>query len=646
MARLAWIFITLLCIAPAFAYRLIDSETFETYTNWAQGGTTTSFFAESADKWNCTDSAYYLTACVNPFGGDDYALALGQLGGFNIGVDGNNNYMLTYALNGDCMDGDSNPDYIKVQLDWLHTNGSNLSQFTGGSRHIMQYKLKVLNTATGMNACGSTGLSYYGGIFTLNVLSFNGSNEYIGSRMGNLICSAPNSTDVCFNSLKTLYSSGTSRMLPSTGTACIVDDGNWHDVKVIIKVNSTYHLTNWTTYIDDIACESRAPNSAKSATTKIFATASTPFRVEATGNYSIYVDDLALFEANESDNFTGIALDYPECDDGIDNDGDGFIDYGGDPSCTNVVDDTEAPFDYSSTTCDSYTPPTYLKESFNTYLNGCGWFTTHNILPVNGALNVSSSQTPYVQSKALSADLTSSMSRYATLKYDLRVASVATDNFIDIRLYDVDYVNFWIFYLGGSPLTIYTTKAGVDTVVTTISYNTTYTFKVIVDLQTRTYDAYLNSSQIANDYQFMDSYAAIDDLYFFKLASTESSFQLDNILIYSSDSTGAILSSSNPITQVDNGTQMCGLFYKTTSSCSVDSDCATNDCLPTGRCNRFDMGYCDEKGMVRGNKCILGAVVGCAAKNTTDIILDNLLYVLAFAIILIAVAYLIIVTRR
>ena len=35
----------------------------------------------------------------------------------------------------------------------------------------------------------------------------------------------------------------------------------------------------------------------------------------------------------------------PECDDGLDNDNDGFIDFGDDPSCTSELDDTEEPFD-------------------------------------------------------------------------------------------------------------------------------------------------------------------------------------------------------------------------------------------------------------------------------------------------------------
>lgn len=44
-------------------------------------------------------------------------------------------------------------------------------------------------------------------------------------------------------------------------------------------------------------------------------------------------------------NFTNVTS-YPECNDGIDNDGDGFIDYPYDPSCDSVLDDSEAPFDY------------------------------------------------------------------------------------------------------------------------------------------------------------------------------------------------------------------------------------------------------------------------------------------------------------
>jgi len=48
-------------------------------------------------------------------------------------------------------------------------------------------------------------------------------------------------------------------------------------------------------------------------------------------------------QANVNSNFTITIIPAPQCFDGIDNDGDGFIDFPNDPNCTSYTDDSEFP---------------------------------------------------------------------------------------------------------------------------------------------------------------------------------------------------------------------------------------------------------------------------------------------------------------
>jgi hypothetical protein len=624
--------LVMFCMAQAYAYTLIDSETFETYTNWAQGSNPSSFLSESTDVWLCT-STYTTNGCAK--------CAVGGCtgtGNFSIQNTGINNWMSIYSLGIDYI----TPKYYEVSLDWNSENSTNFSYQNTSTDFIFKYDVRLVSADTTVGGGGNTYRSHFAMDYARSI---GGINDKLTIGLGgtNLAINDSNFQRIHSYGVNPYAANWATPATPAS--ACDISDGDWHTIVARYRTNATYALLNWTLFVDGNSCYtlSGVPLRQYLATESFF---TNNLRVYVRGGFWTNIDNISTWASEASEDFLGAELSTFQCDDDSDNDGDGFTDYGSDPRCDSVVDDSEAPYDYVSTLCDEISPPIYLKESFNGYIAGCNWFTTHNILPTSGQLVVTSSSSPYVQSKPLSADVTATMSRYFTLKFDLNVNNIATDNFLDIRLYDVDYTNFWIFYMGGTTLTIYTTNDGVNTNVTSILYNTSYTYKIIVDLQSKTYDAYLNSTFVADNFKFIDNFAAIDDVYFFKFAALQSDFTLDNIIIYTSDVTGAMLSPSTTTTQVSNVTMMCGLFYKVTPNCTQDSDCATSDCLPNGRCNSFNMGYCDEKGYVRGNKCITGAIAGCAAKNITDIILDNLLYVLAFVIVLIIIAYLIIITRR
>lgn len=600
MKKLIAIFgVLILSMMTSYGYRLVDYDTFDQYTPWALGGNFTTFITEGAGKWNCSDTVAYPT-CSR----DGTVYGSGGYANWNIGQDfGGNQYMTMISIDGVC---GGSPEYKNLGLAWYHTNSSLFSAFSENQSYVLRYAMKMVyaQNATG---CGGTMNSLFARLEDPKTLIMGASTQLYQGLGGQSLCS-PFSED-CFQRLRTWYNTGTY-MQPVTSN-CTVNDGNWHVVKTIYKVDTSRILYNWTTYIDGIQCESRSPMSSMgAATVPMFPS---PIKFHTQGLFSWAIDNVSLFESNISEGFDGEA----------------------------ALPLYTPPY----TTCDTYDPPIYLQESFNGYLSDCGWFTTHNLFNA-GQLSITAAQTPYVQSKSFS-DITRDMSQYATLKFDLNIVSVANGSYSDIRMYDYNFKNFWLFYIGGTPLTIYTTKAGVATTVTTINSSTTYTYMVVVNLQGQTYDAYLNGVKIASNYQFSDASADIQDIYAFKFASLSSQLTLDNILIYTSDVNGNQLTPGSVTPGIiNNGTQWCGLFYKSTPTCTLDSDCATGDCMPNNRCNSFNMKYCDQHGMVRGNKCISGAMASCAFSSTAAVVFDNFLYVLIGLLALLAITYFTIMLRR
>lgn len=55
-----------------------------------------------------------------------------------------------------------------------------------------------------------------------------------------------------------------------------------------------------------------------------------------------------------------VVAEAPQCVDGLDNDGDGFIDYPADPGCTDTADDTESPNPPNAPTCDGQRATVYV----------------------------------------------------------------------------------------------------------------------------------------------------------------------------------------------------------------------------------------------------------------------------------------------
>jgi len=114
---------------------------------------------------------------------------------------------------------------------------------------------------------------------------------------------------------------------------CNWTDLNWHQVTKIYTYNNS-NFINTKEYIDDTLCYDY--NSSVAVGSYV------PFAQIwfGTGNEALLqIDNLAFYEGEQLPS-------VEQCQDGTDNDGDGFVDYPDDPSCNSATDDTESPYDY------------------------------------------------------------------------------------------------------------------------------------------------------------------------------------------------------------------------------------------------------------------------------------------------------------
>jgi hypothetical protein len=299
-----------------------------------------------------------------------------------------------------------------------------------------------------------------------------------------------------------------------------------------------------------------------------------------------------------------------------------------------------------TTTCDTWTLPYYLKESFNGYPSQCGWTTSDNSVYFVSNMALQETTPRYYIQKQFDT-VTSEATRYTVVQWDMNVQNITGYGSFTARLYDTTGYNFLATYLLDASTMLMYDGGGTSLDVHNITLDTTITYKIIVDSQGDVFDVYANGTKVLTGAGFRSDFYNLESFNTIKFDVAYFGMTIDNVAIYASDSGGNSLLPSDSINPVaSNTTQMCGLFLKTNSKCIADSDCVSGDCLPNGRCNQFDMTYCDEKGYVRGNKCILGGIASCVASNTADVLLDNILYVLVFIVLLIALVYFSVMLRR
>jgi hypothetical protein len=299
------------------------------------------------------------------------------------------------------------------------------------------------------------------------------------------------------------------------------------------------------------------------------------------------------------------------------------------------------------TICDTWSSPFYLKESFNGYLEDCGWVTSHNIQCL-GSLNLQGSISDYQAYRSFSDVIKDDNTRYATIEFDLNMIDITTGDTFTMRLYDDEDYNFLTIWYRDSGEYLWYNDNGAGKQATTITLGDVIPYKLVIDLQADVFDIYVDGSLVKDNAGFASAYYNLENIQYIKITADEVTASLDNLEVYASDSGGIKITpdDSPPITPPDPTLKFCGLMTTEKPSCNSDSDCDTGKCEVSGKCSSFDYTYCDEENYVRGNGCLIKGMANCALSSSGGWILDNFLYFIVLLILLIGISYLIVVWRR
>jgi len=296
--------------------------------------------------------------------------------------------------------------------------------------------------------------------------------------------------------------------------------------------------------------------------------------------------------------------------------------------------------DEVSTVCTTPESPYYLEEYFNGFINLCDWSTSHNIY-ANGELHLTQSIPFYYAQKSMFGTIDDDNTRYATMQFDLKIVNITTGNTLPFRVYDEESTNFLTAFFDSSQGLYYDDDGTGTLAQSNIPLNEWFRYKFIIDLRDDTFDIVFNESTIVSNAGFTDAFYNIETIEYIKFSSSTAEYYLDNLVVYGSGETGEPQTPDIdvPTDVVDDTKSFCNLFSSETSYCTTDDDCDSGDCLPNGKCNSFDMTYCDENGHKRGNKCMVAGVMSCTLESTADLILDNFLLFLVLLILIIGVVY-------
>lgn len=390
-------------------------------------------------------------------------------------------------------------------------------------------------------------------------------------------------------------------------------DSNWHGYSVVHFMNASagWKKTKITMYMDGEKCYE-----------KVITTADTYFSYNpffqkvylySVGGYTVDFDNIKIY-ADES-----VVADVPE-------------------------QHNETLITNCTTSCSTWTKPFYLYEEFNGSINECGWATLENVC-FDDELERELSDDYYSAFKETDS-LSETNSRYATVSFDLKPISVNTNGYIALSVYDEDYTRFIQFFLSDDNK-FYNNEGGASELVYSNVTNNTYkTVELHIDFTNNDFDLWYDDVKVATSLGLSVNFFDATNIGGIRISSSGISYNIDNVAVFSTDQNNEILPTDTEITTpINEAESMCGLFIKTDVDCSVDSDCVTDDCKPNGKCNHFDMTYCDENGYSRGNKCFVNAVTYCTLNSTQEIILDNFLLFLVFIIIIIGIVYIIFLVK-
>ena len=308
--------IFMVCISTATA-TLLDKETFESYAD----GDTTLFFLKSGSEWNCTNAGEYPSCVGTAIGGGAGA------GAFEIKEESGNIDLNMYAVNG--TNGGGCKD---TSLTWNHINSSPSS---GSSMDDYNYTTKY---SMRVNKYSVTDGSFAGGNLRYVWSQTRWSSCNAGDCFFAQFLGYPNDLSNTSNEWMRRHRSRSDFSLGGymIGDSYDIADGSWHQITTHYISDGT-NFINHTVYVDGVlAYYNDSVGSMEYGDLPITETVLTQ-QCDVDVDY----DDIYIYE----DELASPSL-Y-DCDDGVDNDGDGFIDYPDDSGCTSPTDDSESPFDYT-----------------------------------------------------------------------------------------------------------------------------------------------------------------------------------------------------------------------------------------------------------------------------------------------------------
>lgn len=298
------------------------------------------------------------------------------------------------------------------------------------------------------------------------------------------------------------------------------------------------------------------------------------------------------------------------------------------------------------TNCTTWSGSSYLKEDFNGDVSTCDWAVNDYYCWDN---QIITDKTYDFYSIFKTTDLKyGTDSRYFTVSFDIKPADIEADGYVSLSLYDVDFTKY-VNVLFGDNNKFYNNENGnAIEYYSNMSSGTTKNMKLHIDLTDDDFDVYYDGSLIVSSLEFVDEFYNMDNIYGFRLSSLEAGYVFENLEIYASnqDNVRTAVDGDIPLFEVDEDKSWCGYFTRSQPTCTQDSDCETDECLPSGKCASFDFTYCDDNGKKRGNMCMASAMTSCVLESTGEIILDNFFLFLVFLIMIMGLVYLVIMLKN
>lgn len=303
------------------------------------------------------------------------------------------------------------------------------------------------------------------------------------------------------------------------------------------------------------------------------------------------------------------------------------------------------------TVCSEWDLPYFLKEKFDGYPIACDWSANLNIF-FTGKYKLYDTTSLYQQFKELPVHAKDKNIKYVSFDFDAEIDSFGQGGSSYVRLYDEEYELFLtlLLYEGSGNIKLGYQEDGENIVAQTgISFNESYNYQVVINMESDTYDIYFNDSKVKSNAKFYQDNYNLKEIGYVRIGSTLTDIELDNFEIYGSDSEGNKVVPDDDDSKygiVDTTTTLCGIIHNTQPSCTEDDDCDSGYCLPHGKCARWDAEYCAENEMVYGNKCFLAGTLECGLTATKNAIFNNFALFLVFLIIFMFLVYAVIFFRK